>query len=224
MIVKPSTSNTRANSRGSLLQSSQLQAKCSPTRAGVCYSQANYEQHTRQHERADSHRTACVPASCLRSSCMPGLVSRTRSCSRSAAVRPAPCHRSRCRSAAVWPVCAACNDQPPSSRPAPRTAFRSACVQTTNRSARHVPLGLRPDREPHGLRSRLPIDSGRQELSWANERRPRRVVLGRPGPRTEHARERAWNDQACFPRPIPGCPVHLRICASCMMAGQYLRW
>ena len=26
-----------------------------------------------------------------------------------------------------------------------------------------------------------------------------------------HARERAWNDQACFPRPIPGCPVHLRV-------------
>ena len=24
-------------------------------------------------------------------------------------------------------------------------------------------------------------------------------------------RERAWNDQACFPRPLPGCPVHLRI-------------
>ena len=27
-----------------------------------------------------------------------------------------------------------------------------------------------------------------------------------------HARERAWNDQACFPRPIPGCPSHDDTC------------
>ena len=35
-----------------------------------------------------------------------------------------------------------------------------------------------------------------------------------------HARERAWNDQACFPRPIPGCPVHLRIARHASWPGS----
>ena len=181
VIVKHSTSHMHANSRGSLLSSSIPRATHTPTRAGVCDSQAIHEQHTRQHERADSHRTACVPASCLRSSCMPGLVSRTRSCSRSAlsgrrhVIGLGVARRQSGRFVRPVTTNPRARDQPPE----PRSARLACRPRTARLDTACVPLGLRPDRGPHGLRSRLPIDSGRQELragSSTTHGKPLRVI------------------------------------------------